>query len=426
MQMATALRPALVAWLLVIFPWLAAGAPAGPAEGEPNQDAALTALVSETLTDNPRVQAAAAALAAAGARERGAGRAVYNPALELDVEEAGVQTASIGISQTIDWAGKRGARSAVATAERESYAAELASARQALASELLSALNKFHTRHELGLLSRRRTELTQRFLSLASRRHRAGDLPLVELNLAQLTAMQARMLQAQAGAARAGALQELVALVGNVRSAWPVFPDEPPELAPGRPDVGSLLVRLPALRAQRARVDAAGAAVQLKRRERQPDPTIALRGGREDSEDLVGLTLSIPLFVRNDYSAEVDASSEESIGAERQLQEMARRARSRLLFAAERYHLTRNAWMEWRQAGDISLLSQTGLLQRLWQAGELSTTDYLLQLTQSLDTQASALELRGKLWQGWIDWLAASGQVDDWLGLGPQHALDAR
>ncbi|MBL4743063.1 MAG: hypothetical protein JKX87_00225 [Cycloclasticus sp.] len=54
-------------------------------------------------------------------------------------------------------------------------------------------------------------------------------------------------------------------------------------------------------------------------------------------------------------------------------------------------------------------------MERLWRAGELSTTDYLVQLKQSLDTQASAIEQKTQLWQSWTQWLIASGEINQWL-----------
>jgi cobalt-zinc-cadmium efflux system outer membrane protein len=55
-------------------------------------------------------------------------------------------------------------------------------------------------------------------------------------------------------------------------------------------------------------------------------------------------------------------------------------------------------------------------LWRLWEAGELSTTEFLVQLRQTLDTRESALELRETLWRAWLEWLIASGQIESWLG----------
>ena len=53
---------------------------------------------------------------------------------------------------------------------------------------------------------------------------------------------------------------------------------------------------------------------------------------------------------------------------------------------------------------------------RLWRAGELSTADYLLQLKQTLDTALAGAELEGRLWRRSTDYLAATGQLESWLG----------
>lgn len=415
---------AIAAGLLIPASWATADGP--PPEG------ALAALVSATLAGNPRVQAAAAALAAGEARQRGAEQPLYNPELEADFEKADVRTSSVGLRQAIDWTDKREALGGIAAAEREALAAELADVRQALAAELLSSLVAFHARLELERLAGQRAELTGQFLSVVRRRHEAGDLPQVEVDMAQLAAQQARILKAKATTARVEAVQSLVALTGGQRPAWPALPEAVPE-APfvGLADDSTVdpqmdLLQLPALRAQQARINAARQTVRLKRRESRPDPTIGVRGGREDSEGLVGVTFSIPLFVRNDFKAGVTAADAEAASAGSRLQDMARQARARLVSTSERYRLTREAWLAWREAGEFSLQRQTTLLQRLWQAGELSTTDYLVQLAQSLDTQADATELHGDLWHAWVDWLAASGGVESWLGLETAAATSAR
>jgi cobalt-zinc-cadmium efflux system outer membrane protein len=67
--------------------------------------------------------------------------------------------------------------------------------------------------------------------------------------------------------------------------------------------------------------------------------------------------------------------------------------------------------------GQDSVESQTDVLRRLWQAGEISTTDYLVQVRQTLDVRARALGLREALWRAWFEWLRASGKIDEWLAL---------
>ena len=128
--------------------------------------------------------------------------------------------------------------------------------------------------------------------------------------------------------------------------------------------------------------------------------------------------MTIPLFVRNRYNHEVTAAIAEQSQAQKIADDVMQRAFARLSSAEERYQLSRDAWGEWETIGQSSLTRQTEQLKKLWQAGEISTADYLVQVRQTLDVQESALDLRQALWRAWFEWLWASGQVDAWLGQG--------
>ena len=58
---------------------------------------------------------------------------------------------------------------------------------------------------------------------------------------------------------------------------------------------------------------------------------------------------------------------------------------------------------------------RTALLEKLWRAGEIGTSDYLVQLKQSLDTALSGLELESQAWQAWFDYLNVAGRLTDWI-----------
>ena len=140
-----------------------------------------------------------------------------------------------------------------------------------------------------------------------------------------------------------------------------------------------------------------------------------MRGGTEDDETLVGVNVTIPLPVRNRYTYEVTAASAERRKAQQDASDISRQAYARFQGAQERYQLSRTAWQDWQRTGGVSLQRQSDLLWRLWEAGELSTTEFLVQLRQTLDTRESALELRETLWRAWLEWLIASGQIESWL-----------
>ena len=403
---------------LVIIPWTAEAAePAAP--GAMRADPALIQFVQSVVESNPRVQAARAALEASGAFRDAASRPLYNPELSVDAENTDVETRTVGISQTLDWGGKRKARAAVAESDRLVVEAEYLAARWDITVELLDGLAQHQTGEERDALAESRQQRMDEFAALAQRRFDAGDLAQVELDLARLASTDARIQKATAGAGLAEARQAVRNLTPRSAVAqWPRLPEALPALPNSAEDPQSLVLALPEVLAARREVETADAVVELRRRERRPDPTLSLTGGDEDGESLVGVNVTIPLYVRNRFSHEVTAALAERSQAQRLADDVMQRAHARLVSAAERYELSRGAWGDWASTGQASLTRQTEQLKRLWQAGELSTTDYLVQLTATLDVQESALDLREALWRAWFEWLWASGQVDAWLGKG--------
>ena len=79
--------------------------------------APLTAFIVQTWQNNPALQAANTAISAAKARQQGASRPLYNPDLAFDAERTDINTFSVGVSQTLDWANKRSSLSDIAQFE---------------------------------------------------------------------------------------------------------------------------------------------------------------------------------------------------------------------------------------------------------------------------------------------------------------------
>lgn len=197
-----------------------------------------------------------------------------------------------------------------------------------------------------------------------------------------------------------------------VSAEWPLLPLELPPVSIDDARLGQFIDALPELRALRLDATAAQAIVDLRDRERRPNPTFAFTAGEEDHEHRIGLSVSLPLHLRNNFSNEVSAAMARHSQAEMNAEV---RARGRILGAGERYRHTREAWESWLQTGTPSLERQSELLEQLMLAGELSATEYLVQLNQTLDVAMNALELRRELWMSWFEWLAASGEVETWL-----------
>ncbi len=378
--------------------------------------AALTQALQTVITQHPRKRAAQAGLEASRASLRAADNALYNPELEIDSENAGDDTSYIQLSQTIDMGDRRGSRTSVAQSRLLKAAADYDLALQELTHDLLISIAEKRTQDKLANLAGRGLQLMQEFADVAELRYRAGDLNQVELDLARLAYTEALMTHAQALSDAAAAKESLRAIFVHLPNKLPVLPDELP-YARLPADSDGFIRALPTMRALEAAVSAKRYTVKLRKSERSWDPTIALRGGKENSDRLIGATLTIPLNIRNTFRAEVEEAQQELINSEQLAQQMFRDQRARVLATTERYRLLQQAWVNWKKTGRVSVKRQLSLIKKLWRAGDMSTTEYLVQLKQALDTQSAGYELRGRVWSAGFDWLLVTASINDWLQL---------
>jgi len=193
----------------------------------------------------------------------------------------------------------------------------------------------------------------------------------------------------------------------------------PEQLPP--PDINGkledLLPGLPIIKIQLADLNIARGTVALRKSETTWDPTIGIRAGTENDDTLIGLNLSIPLNIRNTFSAEVDAAQQESIAVEQRAQLAYRDTRALIISTTKRYDSLLMAWNNWRQSGRNSVNQQLVLIKQLWKAGDISAADYLLQIKQALQTQGTGLELRNQLWQVAFKWMRLTDTLDNWLNI---------
>ena len=410
-------RHAFILCGLILMSWTTLGAETTVLE-KARASVELTRFVQAVVDSNHRVQAARAGLKASSALRDAASRPLYNPELSYEDENLGRKLRLFAISQTVDWGGKRKARTAVAELHRLVAEVEYMDARWVVTVDLLNGLAQYQTDVERNRLAETRQQLMEEFARLAQRRFEAGELDLVELDQALLSLTEARIQKAMTAADLAEARQAVYSLGPRTPEAqWPFLPEKLPEVLEQGTDPQSLVQALPEVVAARHRVSAADAVVTLRRREQRPDPTLDIHTGFEDQDRFFGVALSIPLPLLNRFTHEVIAAMAEREQAQQLADDAMQMAQAFLVSAAERYELSRSAWDEWEHMGRKSLDRQSEQLRRLWQAGDLGTAHYLAQLEQTIHVRESALELHGQVWRAWFEWLRASGQVDAWVGL---------
>ncbi|HET8898326.1 MAG TPA: TolC family protein [Rhodanobacteraceae bacterium] len=378
---------------------------------------ALQAALQSVWRTSPEVIAAGAERDAARARAAAAARPLYNPEIELAAENADVKTRTVGLRLALDVSGKRRARAAQGEAASQAAEARYALARRALATRWLGAWSAAALAAQQQALGETQLGLMQRFDRLAAERLAVGDISRPERELAALALAEHRMQQAALLGDAAAARAALTVIGGVPMASLPALPTGlPPASSAYAARAAESTLPLAEARAEQARADAG---VEVARRARVPDPSLSLVGGRVQSgpltDQVIGVTLSIPLPILDNGSASVTAAEAEANAAAARVRVAEQSVRAAVLEAEARYDALRAALVSIRHGPADTFAPRAALLEKLWRAGEIDTADYLVQLKQGLDTRLSALQLESRMWQAWFDYLAAAGRLSDWV-----------
>jgi outer membrane protein, heavy metal efflux system len=387
-------------------------APALATQPPPDLQAAIRTL----WATSPQVQAAEAELRAARERARAAAQPVYNPSLQLDGENADVDRRTVGASLPLDVFGKRKARVREGDAAVRASAAAYALQRRDVARDWLKAWAGVVLIREQRVLGEHRLVLMRRFDELAGQRLKVGDISSPERDLAGLALGEALVEQAALATQEAEASGALAAS-GGAEAALPSLPRSLP--SPAAAIVPIEVADRPDILQAQAEQERADAAVNVADRNRRPDPTLSLTGGQVRSgsrtDRVVGISIAMPLPVLNSGRYEVSAARADADAAFASRRAAELRSDAQLRQAQATYTAVRAASETFRLGRSGAFDERAALLDKLWQAGEISTSDYLVQLKQSLDTALSGIALENQTWQAWFDYLAASGRLNEWV-----------
>lgn len=389
---------------------------------EPSAPTPLRQAFQAAWQQHPAYRATEAQLAAAKARLDAAGQPLYNPELELNRDDEGPDTtSSAGLNLTLDLSGKRRVRRDAASARVDQAYAEARVRRRNFAQQWFSGWAELQAANARVATGERRLSLVSRFANLAEKQFAADDISGLERDLALLARDEARADQSQLQAEQAQAEADFRSVGGNARdlAALDLTTVALPAPEPPAADASTL----PDLAAAEAAAAAADREVLVARRNRIADPTLGAYSGRKTyqgggpTDNVWGVTVTVPLFVRNSYRAEVVAAQAEADFAQADLQRIQLELDANRTRAVNSYAAAFTAWNGWQRSRGTDVQRRAELLERLWREGELSTADYLLQLKQTLDTELAGAELQARLWRTYTDYLAATGRLETWAGL---------
>jgi cobalt-zinc-cadmium efflux system outer membrane protein len=227
------------------------------------------------------------------------------------------------LSQPLELGGKRAARVAAAERGRDVAGAALEAQRLELHADVVTAFYEVLVAQERLRLAQDGSELAQRATQAASKRVIAGKVSPVDETKAKLAEANVRLEQSSAASALASArsrlaahwLQPAAADFGPAEGDIGMLP-EPPSAAA----MASWRAQSPALIPARLEVERRKAVSRLELANRAPDLTVSLGSKRmadpSRSQTVVGLSLPLPLFDRNQGNVLAAQRQADKAGAE--------------------------------------------------------------------------------------------------------------
>jgi cobalt-zinc-cadmium efflux system outer membrane protein len=349
------------------------------------------------LIARARVEEARGRLAGARIRHRD------NPTLDIGTGPRSTDTGrlmdvDIGISQVFETGGQRAARVAGAEAGiRREGAAAAEALRLALRDVAIAFLRLLHAQERLALLGDAEG-MAGEVLTIAQRRYAAGDIAVLDVNVAKSTVARARAARLSAEAERveaAGLLQRLLGLRPGAGQAGATLMARGVLRVDARADLGALVAAVgnrPDLQALRADIGDAEAEAQLGRAMTRPDIGVGARYKHEEGHRAVlgEVTLTLPVFSR---------------GQEQQATGSARAARLRIELKAARAaaigevesayatSVTRQAAVAaFEQEALPGLDENERLARRSFDVGQISLPELLLIRRELLETRLDYLD----------------------------------
>ncbi len=309
-------------------------------------------------------------------------KALYNPELSSEFgKEGSEKTYTLGINQTLDFTKKRETRKQQAVFARINAQRNYELLFQEKMAQALNALVTWEASLKRSQLVSQQEKQIENLLEIVKQRINSGDLgeldaELTYLSLSQLFGEVARV-QAQLRRAEAD-LNELL----------PDWQNNKIDIDENNWDIKALqkydylIDQHPLVQATKAQWDVAILSAEVAKKEKKADPTVGLEAGKLGSEDVLSLTFSMPLNIRNNFSSQYKAANQQASAAESSYLAVVRKQKYAIEASKLALNEYRNRYKKWQALMQGRGKNSESLLHKQWNVGDISTTQYLLTLQQ--------------------------------------------
>lgn len=340
---------------------------------------------------------------------------IYNPNLDTEYEKEGSdRNYSVGISQTFDRNNKRQSRSLKADSLRISAKQQYELALQEKASQALRTYNEWQAISKAAQLAIEQEAQLAHLLEIIKNRQSYGDLGQLDAELAYLSLSQGYGRSANIIAKKRKIESQLTELLPDWNKQTielSIFSDSDLDAMNSQQNID----RHPQVMAAKAKWQMLQADTEIARKQKKADPSFGINVGKVANDNLLSLSFSMPLNLRNNFSAQYKAAIQAESAA--QSNYLAIRRKQQLLIdasaaALNAYRLRHEKWQTLMQGRDKN---SENLLQKQWNIGDISTTEYLLTLQQRTESLLAGIDLEKEYQAAIIQLLTDTAQ----LGINP-------
>jgi cobalt-zinc-cadmium efflux system outer membrane protein len=345
----------------------------------------------------PQIVSARLALEEARGRLLGASvRFQANPEVELALGNRSGQDArstdfEIGLGKAVEPGARRAARIAGATAAIAQGSANVDEVtRMVLRSAASAYYRALHATERIRVLDAAQ-ELAATVHATAERRFKAGDIAVLDVNVARASLARVRAEREGAEASKALALGDLRQLLRPDEGVEVQGSLEPP---PDADLAGALqaVSRRPELRALEAAIEEAEADLRLGQSFSAPDYGVGIRYSREEGDQIVlgGMTLTLPMFSRGQEQRAV--ASARAARLREELDAARTRVQDEVRAAFDVYGRRLAAVRLLEGEAMPGLDENERLTTRSFEVGQLGLPELLLIRREMLDTRSQYLD----------------------------------
>lgn len=376
-----------------------------------NAQTTSTSWLSMQINKHPDIIAAKEEMNAVFSIAEGYKQPLYNPELETGYEREGdANNYSIGFNQTIDWWDKRETKEQQANFSLTQASKHFDFVVQEKTAQALQALVTWQAAKKQAVIAQEQEKQLETLLDIVKDRQKAGDLGQVDAELTFLSLSQMLNVTAKVQVQ----LKQAEAQTKELLRDW--TPDKEVIPAQGLTITNyqlspQWLEQHPLVLTAKAQWKITRSEAQLALLETKADPTIGINAGKNDRENVLGVTFSMPLNIRNNYSAQARAANQQAIAAEANFRSVMRKQRFAIQSSTDTLITYQKNYQRWQQLMDGRGKRSGDLLQKQWQSGDVSTTEYLLALQQRAEGLSAGIELQSQFQLSQIDWLLQVGQI---------------